>query len=98
MLAYAPATETGAKDQRMQQRVTKETQHRIDEAANLLGVDRTDFMITASLEKAADTMRQHQLTVITADDQAAFLAACEATEATPGLVDVMTLHRSVVEG
>ena len=98
MLAFegAPATElTGTKTVRLEQRTTPATKRMIEEAAALLGVKPSEFVVAKAAQAAHETISQYGSTVLTADDARAFAAAMDATEPTQALRAMMQLHREV---
>lgn len=84
-----------ARTARLELRTTPEVKSRIEQAARSLGVNSTDFVVAAASRAAGETLALHQRTVISAENHAAFLAAFDATEPTPALVDLMRLRSEV---
>lgn len=93
MLAYrADYSLRGAKSVRMEQRTTAQAKELIDQAACLLGINASEFMVAAATRAARDTLRDYGTTALQPSAHAAFMEAMEATEPTKSLVDLMTLH------
>ncbi len=85
------------KNARMEQRTKPQIKAQIQQAAALLGVDETTFVTSAALERAQQTIAEHERTVLNAADRAAFLAALEAPAApSDALLDAVALHRKAV--
>ena len=83
------------KTARMEQRTKPHLKAQIQQAAALLGIDETTFVISAALEQAKLTIAEHERTVLSAADRDVILAALEApTEPTNALRQTMTLHEA----
>jgi uncharacterized protein (DUF1778 family) len=96
MLPYiADASLQGAKTARMEQRTTPQAKDLIEQAAALLGINPSEFMIAAAARMARETLRDHERTVLTPPAHAAFMQALEATEPTDKLIELMKLHADV---
>jgi uncharacterized protein (DUF1778 family) len=92
MLAYQ-ADDT--KTVRMEQRTTAQTKELIERAACLLGINVSEFTISAAAKAARDILSEYEITVLQPSEHAAFVAAMEATEPTNSLIDLMKLHAEV---
>ena len=67
----------GPRSARMEQRTRPHVKETIEAAAAVMGVDATAFVTNAAYERARETLRSHELTVLGAADRDAFLAALE---------------------
>jgi uncharacterized protein (DUF1778 family) len=96
MLAYQTdfAVE-GRKTARLEQRTTQQAKELIEQAACLLGVNASDFMVSAAARAARETLRDYEQTKFTAPAHDAFVRALSATEPSNKLVDLMRLHKEV---
>jgi uncharacterized protein (DUF1778 family) len=90
-------TTTGAKTARMEQRTTQEAKELIEKAASVLGINASEFTISAAVRAARETIREYEGTVLTPKDHVAFIRALDATEPTPGLVALMSLPAKVAK-
>ena len=63
---------------RMEQRTKPRVKARIRQAAALLGVDETAFVIGAALARADAVIAEHERTLLAAADREAFFAALDA--------------------
>jgi uncharacterized protein (DUF1778 family) len=86
---------TGAKSARMEQRTTQQVKDLIEQAAALLGVNASEFVVSAAARAARQTVQASEVTVLSEHDHAAFLQALNATEPTDRLVELMRLHAEV---
>lgn len=85
------------KTARMEQRTKPSVKTQIQQAAALLGVDETTFVVTAALDQAKSTMAEHERTVLSAEDRVALLAAFDSpAEPTEALRQAMALHKMAV--
>jgi uncharacterized protein (DUF1778 family) len=82
----------GAKTVKMEQRTTPEAKQLIEQAAGLLGVNASEFTVSAAVRAARQTLKEHQATILTRRDHAAFVQALEATEPTADLQRLMSFH------
>ena len=86
------------KTARLEQRAKPSVKAAIQQAAALLGVDETTFVLSAALERARATIRDHEGTRLSAADREAFLAALDAPpQASAALMEAARLHRARVE-
>lgn len=93
---WAADTE-GPKSARMEQRTKPHVKAQIQQAAALLGVDETTFVTSVALERARQTIEDHERTLLSTDDRAAVLAALDnPAEPTDELREAMSLHRERV--
>ena len=69
------------KSARMEQRTKPHVKAEIQKAAALMGIDETAFVTNAAYERALAAIRDHERSVLTADDRDAFLAAMDAPPA-----------------
>ncbi len=81
-----------AKQARMEQRMTVEAKGLIERAARSLGVNASEFTVSAACRAARDTLRQYETTVLRPEAHRAFMEALDETEPTKALVDIMQLH------
>jgi len=87
----------GPKTARMEQRTKPHVKAQIQQAAALLGVDETTFVTSVALERARETIEDHERTILSANDRAVVLAALENTaEPTDELQKAMALRRERV--
>lgn len=89
------AAARGAKTARMEQRTTPQTKELIEQAATLLGINPSEFMIAAAVRAARETVASHERTVLTPASHDAFMQALDATEPTAKLMELMQLHADV---
>ncbi|MGD9838572.1 MAG: DUF1778 domain-containing protein [Afipia sp.] len=96
MLAYqADLSVEGQKTARMEQRTTQQAKELIEQAACLLGVHASEFMVMAATKAARETLRDYEQTKLTAPAHEAFLRALNAAEPSDKLVDLMKMHKEV---
>jgi uncharacterized protein (DUF1778 family) len=96
MLAYqADFSVQGAKTARMEQRTTPQAKELIEQAASLLGINPSEFIVAAAAKMARETVRDYERTVVSPPSHAAFMAALDAAEPSAKLVDLMKLHAEV---
>lgn len=91
----ADANVQGAKTSRMEQRITPQTKELIEQAATLLGINPSEFVISAAAKMARETVQGYGQTVLPASAHKAFMQAFDATEPAPRLRDLMRLHADV---
>ena len=75
----------------MEQRTTVEAKNLIERGARAVGVSPSEFVTAAACREARSTLRAYEVTVLTPQDHDAFMAAFDATEPTPALVELMRL-------
>jgi len=95
MLAFKEE-ETTMGTARMEQRTTQEAKELIEKAASVLGINASEFTVSAAVRAARETLRKYEGTVLTPKDHEAFIRALDATEPTQDLVDLMSLQAKVV--
>jgi uncharacterized protein (DUF1778 family) len=96
MLAYqTDFTAQGRKTARLEQRTTQQAKELIEQAAYLLGVNASDFVVSVAAKAARETLRDYEQTRLTAPAHDAFLRALDATEPSDKLVDLMRMHKEV---
>jgi uncharacterized protein (DUF1778 family) len=96
MLPYQrDAAAKGAKTARMEQRTTPQTKDLIEQAATLLGINPSEFMIAAAVRAARETVTSHERTALTPASHAAFVQALDATEPTAKLKQLLQLQADV---
>lgn len=96
MLAYqTDFSAQGQKTARMEQRTTQQAKELIEQAACLLGVNASEFMVSAAAKAARETLRDYEQTKLTAPAHEAFLRALDATTPSDKLVDLMRMHKEV---
>jgi uncharacterized protein (DUF1778 family) len=91
--AYDDETTTGTKSVRMEQRTTERAKELIEHAASLIGINASEFTVSAAAKAARETLKEYQGTILTAKDHAAFMQALDATEPTADLKALMSLGR-----
>ena len=85
------------KTARMEQRTKPRVKAQIQQAAVLLGVDETTFVISAALEQARITIAEHECTVLSAKDRDVILTALDTpAEPTDALRQALALHEAGV--
>lgn len=85
------------KNVRMEQRTKPHVKAEIQRAAALMGVDETAFVIGAAYERARATIRDHERTVLAAEDREAFFAALDAPAApSEAMRRAFDLHDKIV--
>ena len=85
------------KTARMEQRTKPHVKAPIQQAAALLGVDETTFVTSVALERARETIENHERTVLSTEARAVVLSALDnSAEPTDELRDVMALRRERV--
>lgn len=84
-----------AKPARMEQRTNTVAKELIERAARALGVNASEFTVTAACRAARETLGQYQVTALKPEAQQAFLDAFEREKPEPALVDLMRLHAEV---
>jgi uncharacterized protein (DUF1778 family) len=93
MLAYhSDEALQHTKTVRMEQRTTQQAKDLIEQAAQMLGVNASEFTVSAAAKAARETLKEYEATVLTTEDHAAFLRAWDATEPTADLVRLMSLR------
>lgn len=96
MLAYkADLSATGQKTVRMEQRTTEKAKELIEQAACLLGVHASDFVLSVAAKAARETLRDYEQTKLTAPAHQEFMKALDATEPSAKLISLMRLHKEV---
>lgn len=96
MLAYqADLSVQGQKTARMEQRTTQQAKELIEQAACLLGINASEFIMSAAAKAARETLRDYEQTKLTAPAHDAFLRALDATMPADKLVDLMRMHKEV---
>jgi uncharacterized protein (DUF1778 family) len=73
----------------MEQRTSQRAKTLIEQAAWLLGINASEFTVSAAAKAARETLREYEETVLTEKDHEAFLRAWDATEPTADLVRLM---------
>jgi len=63
------------KGERIESRLSAEAKQQIDYAADLQGVNRSDFVVAAAVEKAAAVIEQHKLIRLSIQDSEALAEA-----------------------
>jgi uncharacterized protein (DUF1778 family) len=93
MTAYhADPSVQGAKTARMEQRTTPEAKELIEKAASLLGINPSEFMLSAAAKIARETVRDYEMTILSPSSHAAFRQALDGAEPSAKLIDLMKLH------
>ena len=79
----------------MEQRPQPRVKAQIQQAAALLDIDETTFVIRAALEQARLTIAEHERTVLSTEDRDVLLAALDApAEPADALRQAMALHEA----
>jgi uncharacterized protein (DUF1778 family) len=76
----------------MEQRTTRQAKAFIEQAAWLLGVNASEFTVSAAVKAAREALKDYESTALTPQDHEAFLRAWDATEPTADLVRLMRLR------
>lgn len=63
------------KEKRIESRLSAEAKQQIDYAADLQGVNRSDFVVAAAVEKAAAVIEQHKVIRLSIQDSEAIAEA-----------------------
>lgn len=93
MRAYhSDETLQDARTVRMEQRTTQRAKALIEQAAQLLGINASEFTVSAAVKAARETLKEYETTVLTTEDHAAFLRAWDTTKPTGDLVRLMRLR------
>lgn len=99
MLAYqADFSAQGLKTARMEQRTTEQAKELIEQAACLLGVNASEFVIAAAAKMARETIRDYERTMLSPPAHDAFMRALDAAGPTDRLVELMKMHTEVAGG
>jgi len=81
----------------MEQRTKPHVKAEIQKAAALMGIDETAFVTSAAYDRACATIRDHERTVVTAEDREVFLAALEAPAApSEAMRRAFALHDQII--
>jgi len=72
------ATERGTKRETLNLRIKAEVRELIDQAAELAGKNRTDFVLDAARQAAADTIRDRTMLIFPPEAYAAFMKLLDA--------------------
>lgn len=79
MLKSAQSEMNDGGDARISIRTKADVRHMLSRAADLSGLDLTSFVVSAALRQAKDVIREHEVILITSEeDRATFRAALEA--------------------
>ncbi|MEM9751462.1 MAG: DUF1778 domain-containing protein [Pseudomonadota bacterium] len=85
------------KTARMEQRTKARVKAEIQHAAALLGVDETGFVTSVAYERAREVVRDHQQTVVSAEEYGAILAGLDGDPApTDALKKAVSNYRELV--
>ncbi|OSJ34224.1 hypothetical protein BSZ19_12840 [Bradyrhizobium japonicum] len=96
MLAYqTDFAAAGRKTARLEQRTTEQAKELIEQAAYLLGVNASEFMVSMATKAARETLRDYEQTRLSTPDHEAFLGALDAMNPSGKLVDLMRMHKEV---
>lgn len=85
----------GTKTVRMEQRTTQRAKALIEEAACLLGVNASEFMVVAAAKAARETVREYSTTILKKEQHEAFLRAFDTDKPTDEMVALMKMHSEV---
>lgn len=80
---------------RMEHRIAPEAKDTVERAARSLGVSPSDFVTVSAVRAARETLQSYETTTLKPEAHKAFMAAFDAAEPTPALVDLMRLHAEV---
>ncbi|MGH7075441.1 MAG: DUF1778 domain-containing protein [Stellaceae bacterium] len=83
---------------RLEQRITPEAKELIERAAQLQGVNASEFVTAHAVLAARDTIGRLEGTVLRPEDRDAFMRAFDDAEPNEALKDVMALHGRVTAG
>lgn len=98
MLAFADDVCAPApRSERMEQRTTVEAKTLIERAARSLGINASEFVTVMATRAARETLQSYERTTLKPEAHKAFMAAFDATEPTPALLDLMSLHAEVTQ-
>ncbi len=92
MSAYKEGHDT-TKTARMEQRTTQEAKELIEQAASFYGINASEFITSAAVKAARETLKEYRVTKLTAKDHDAFMRAFDATEPTTDLRALMSLGK-----
>jgi uncharacterized protein (DUF1778 family) len=85
----------GTRSARMEQRTTPETKDLIERAAQLQGVNASEFLIAHGAAAALETIRRFESTVLRPEDRDAFMRAFDDDKPNKALIDLMAMHKRV---
>ena len=81
----------------MEQRTKPSVKAQKQQAADLLGIDETAFVVGEAPDQAKNTIAEHDRTVLSAEDRIALLAAFDhPAEPTETLRQAMALHKTAL--
>lgn len=83
------------RSERMEQRTTREAKSLIERAARSLGVNPSEFVTATATRAARETLQNYERTSLKPEAHRAFMDAFDATEPTPALLDLMSLHGEI---
>jgi uncharacterized protein (DUF1778 family) len=84
----------GGKTARMEQRTTRAAKDLIEKAAELLGVNGSEFTTQAAVKAARETIRDYGTTTLTIEDQQAFARAIDNVQPNEALIALMRGRKS----
>jgi uncharacterized protein (DUF1778 family) len=79
----------------MEQRTTVETKELIERAAQLQGVNASEFLIVHGTAAARQTINRLEGTVLRPEDRDAFMRAFDDDKPNKALVELLTAHRRI---
>ena len=85
--------DTTSKTARMEQRTTQEAKDLIEQAAGFYGINASEFITSAAVKAARETLKEYQVTTLASKERDAFMRAFEATEPSPQLRALMSLGK-----
>jgi uncharacterized protein (DUF1778 family) len=97
MTVTQTASRTKPKPERLEARLPAETKAIIQHAADISGRSLSDFVVTSALEAAEETIRRHEVIVLSARDSIALVEALlNPREPNEALREAFRLHRELI--
>lgn len=79
----------------MEQRTTAETKELIERAAQLQGVNASEFLLAHGAAAARETINRLEGTVLRPEDRAAFMRAFDDDKPNKALTELLAAHRRI---
>jgi uncharacterized protein (DUF1778 family) len=79
----------------MEQRTTAETKELIERAAELQGINASEFLIAHGTAAARETIQRLEGTVLHPEDRDAFMRAFDDDKPSKALVELLATHRRI---
>jgi uncharacterized protein (DUF1778 family) len=96
MSASDTATKTRGRPQRLEARLSADAKAVIQRAAEIRGRSLSDFVVSSALEAAEETIREHDIIVLSARDSVTFAEALlNPTGPNAALREAFRLHREM---